>query len=196
MTAESIIGLVTVLKESHLQREIRDIIDELEIIIHVVRQQEQVITKYTEQAVEILENRSGKNSVQTNLFKKRANLLVSELQNQIKELEGLKRECRERRAECKHSSFPDALLSEDQILTITQVDDLINLKQQQASIVQAYQAMKQGEETMRQGKAIMLFTIMTIIFVSPIQTPSCQILTVSFAAAVVVHVQPVRHERR
>lgn len=91
MTAESIIGLVTVLKESHLQREIRDIIDELEIIIHVVRQQEQVITKYTEQAVEILENRFGMNHVQTNLFKKRANSLVSELQNQIKELEGLKR---------------------------------------------------------------------------------------------------------
>jgi len=73
-------------------------------------------------------------------------------------------------------------------MTITQVDDLIDLKQQQASIVQAYQAMKQGEETMRQGKAIMLFTIMTIIFVSPIQTLSCQILTASFAAAVVVHV--------
>ena len=47
-----------------------------------------------------------------------------------------------------------------------QVNDLIDLKQQQAGIVQAYQAMKQGEETMRQGKAIMLFTIMTIVFVS------------------------------
>jgi hypothetical protein len=47
-----------------------------------------------------------------------------------------------------------------------QVDDLINLKQQQASVVQAYQATKQGEETLKQGKAIMLFTVMTIIFVS------------------------------
>lgn len=43
---------------------------------------------------------------------------------------------------------------------------MIDLKQQQAGIVQAYQAMKQNEETMRQGKAIMLFTIMTIVFVS------------------------------
>lgn len=48
-----------------------------------------------------------------------------------------------------------------------QVNDLLGLKQQQAGIVQAYEAMKQGEgeETVRQGKAIMVFTVMTIIFV-------------------------------
>lgn len=45
------------------------------------------------------------------------------------------------------------------------MNDLLGLKQQQASIVQAYEAMKQGEETVRQGKAIMVFTVMTIIFV-------------------------------
>lgn len=41
-------------------------------------------------------------------------------------------------------------------------------------MVQAYEAMKQGEETVRQGKAIMVFTVMTILFVrSPDQlTPS------------------------
>lgn len=31
-------------------------------------------------------------------------------------------------------------------------------------MVQAYEAMKQGEETVRQGKAIMVFTVMTIVF--------------------------------
>lgn len=46
-----------------------------------------------------------------------------------------------------------------------QVNDLLGLKQQQAGIVQAYEAMKQGEETVRQGKAIMVFTVMTIVFV-------------------------------
>jgi hypothetical protein len=45
------------------------------------------------------------------------------------------------------------------------VNDLLSLKQQQASVVQAYEAMKQGEETVRQGKAIMVFTVMTILFV-------------------------------
>lgn len=78
-----------------MQREIRDIIDELGIIIHVVRQQEQVITKYTEQALEILENRPKDkpkdNTLQTELFKKRAKALICELEIQIKELEELKR---------------------------------------------------------------------------------------------------------
>ena len=45
------------------------------------------------------------------------------------------------------------------------MNDLLSLKQQQASVVQAYEAMKQGEETVRQGKAIMVFTVMTILFV-------------------------------
>lgn len=45
------------------------------------------------------------------------------------------------------------------------MNDLLGLKQQQASVVQAYEAMKQGEETVRQGKAIMIFTVLTIIFV-------------------------------
>jgi Mg2+ and Co2+ transporter CorA len=53
-------------------------------------------------------------------------------------------------------------------LTRVQVNDLIGLKQQQASVIQAYQAIQQGEETVKQGKAIMLFTVMTIIFVKPI----------------------------
>lgn len=56
-------------------------------------------------------------------------------------------------------------------LIFSQVNDLLSLKQQQASVVQAYEAMKQGEETVRQGKAIMVFTVMTIIFVSRLIVP-------------------------
>jgi len=39
------------------------------------------------------------------------------------------------------------------------------LKQQQASVVQAREAVRQAEETLRQGRSIMLFTVITIIFV-------------------------------
>lgn len=56
-------------------------------------------------------------------------------------------------------------------LILSQVNDLLSLKQQQASVVQAYEAMKQGEETVRQGKAIMVFTVVTIIFVSHLLIP-------------------------
>jgi hypothetical protein len=43
--------------------------------------------------------------------------------------------------------------------------DLLELKQQQAGVVEAREAVKQGEETLRQGRSIMLFTIVTITFV-------------------------------
>lgn len=49
--------------------------------------------------------------------------------------------------------------------TTLQVENLLTLKQQQASVVQAYQAIKQGRTTVIQGKNIMAFTILTIIFV-------------------------------
>ena len=40
------------------------------------------------------------------------------------------------------------------------------MKQQQSSVVGAREAVEQGEESLRQGRSIMLFTIVTIIFVS------------------------------
>jgi hypothetical protein len=50
----------------------------------------------------------------------------------------------------------------------TQLNDLLALKQQQASVVQAWQSVKQSEEAVSQGRAIMVFTIVTIFFVSSI----------------------------
>ena len=49
--------------EAKLQREIRDIIDELDIMIHIVRQEEEVITRFVKKAREILErDDKGKNT--------------------------------------------------------------------------------------------------------------------------------------
>jgi hypothetical protein len=81
------------------------------------------------------------------------------------------------------------------------VNDLLSLKQQQASVVQAYEAMKQGEETVRQGKAIMVFTVMTILFVRDLLLPlsptrHTQSKLTNITAAVVFHELPLRHERR
>jgi hypothetical protein len=42
--------------------------------------------------------------------------------------------------------------------------DLLTLKQQQAGVVEAREAVKQAAETLKQGRSIMLFTIITIIF--------------------------------
>lgn len=48
----------------------------------------------------------------------------------------------------------------------TQLQELLSLKQQQASIVEAKAALDRAEQSVEQGKAIMAFTIITIIFVS------------------------------
>ncbi|KAK2610531.1 hypothetical protein N8I77_003954 [Diaporthe amygdali] len=156
------LALLNVTPEAELQREIRDIIDELNIMLHIVGQQQEVIKRFVRFAEEIL--RSTKSNPtkslgqavsatpvdvlsivndQINSFETRKVDLLSEVENRIKELEGLKASA---------------------LSTAENVNDLLSLKQQQASVVQAYEAMKQGEETVSQGKAIMVFTVMTILF--------------------------------
>jgi len=47
-----------------------------------------------------------------------------------------------------------------------QLKDLLTLKQQQAGVIEAREAVKQAALTLKQGQSIMLFTVVTIIFVS------------------------------
>lgn len=48
--------------------------------------------------------------------------------------------------------------------TSSSLTDLLALKQQQASVVQAWQSVKQSEEAVSQGRSIMMFTVVTIFF--------------------------------
>ncbi|KAI1373718.1 hypothetical protein F4677DRAFT_186798 [Hypoxylon crocopeplum] len=48
--------------------------------------------------------------------------------------------------------------------TAENVKALLDLKQQQASVVQAWQAVKQSNESVKQGRSIMMFTVVTIVF--------------------------------
>lgn len=45
-----------------------------------------------------------------------------------------------------------------------QLKDLLTLKQQQAGVIEAREAVKQAQLTLKQGQSIMIFTIVTIIF--------------------------------
>jgi hypothetical protein len=47
-----------------------------------------------------------------------------------------------------------------------QLKDLLALKQQQAGVIEAREAVRQATETFKQGKSIMLFTVVTIVFAS------------------------------
>lgn len=47
-----------------------------------------------------------------------------------------------------------------------QLDYLISLKQQQVTVVQAWQSVKQGEDNQKQNVTLLVFTVVTVVFVS------------------------------
>jgi len=107
VTHEGILALVGVMKESHMQREIRDITDELDIIIYVVKQQQHILAKFTEQALEVLDPLDDDDKRATprrKAFEKRAKVLSNKLCFQIEELEGLKK-CAENTAKNASNFF-------------------------------------------------------------------------------------------
>ncbi|KAH8676422.1 hypothetical protein BGZ60DRAFT_258152 [Tricladium varicosporioides] len=55
-------------------------------------------------------------------------------------------------------------LEEHTVMIADQLKDLLSLKQQQASIIEAKYALKRADESVIQGRSIMLFTIVTIVF--------------------------------
>ena len=52
-----------------------------------------------------------------------------------------------------------------------QLKDLLTLKQQQAGVIEAREAVEQAKRTLRQGRSIMLFTVVTMVFVSSFGCP-------------------------
>lgn len=100
------LALLDVTPEAELQREIRDIIDELDIMLHIVGQQEEVIKRFIKFADEVLQTTFAKSPAQAGSappvdvrsivadqiksFDSRKVDLLSEVEDRIKELKGLK----------------------------------------------------------------------------------------------------------
>ncbi|KAJ9148654.1 Ankyrin repeat protein [Pleurostoma richardsiae] len=175
------VPLLDIHPEGKLQKEINDIIDELDMMIHINKKQREVIRRFQKQVEHIMDPSgdframrrdwdeanglaSPRSSSTSNgqfssppaddsdkaqkrnqfvWFTSNASELISEVEDRLEELNGL-RQSAER--------------------TATSVKDLLDLKQQQASVVQTWQSVKQAEETVKQGRAIIMFTTVTIVF--------------------------------
>ena len=106
---DSLVILLDVGRESKLQHEIRDIIDELDMMINVARQQDETITRFTHIAEQILTPKEEDNAIHSDqrsqpdvasdkelekiklkAFQKRAADIRSDMSRRMKELEGLK----------------------------------------------------------------------------------------------------------
>ncbi|KXH38946.1 hypothetical protein CSIM01_06083 [Colletotrichum simmondsii] len=175
------VPLLNINPEGKLQREIKDIIDELDIMIHVNGKQREVIKRFVKH-VENIYDPSGKWRDETlspdgnrdyfrsrsmsrggeeirsteearkqeerekdefTWFRKQAYDLISDVDDRMNELESLRKSAE---------------------TTSQGIKDLLDLKQQQASILQAWQSVRQADESVRQGRSVMIFTIVTIIF--------------------------------
>ena len=176
--------LLDINPEGELLREIKDILDELFIMTQIKNQEESVARTFVKLVRHIMQPRytSGDTSIRNHsdnslpeMRSKRPSLklehsyrpvfheppgdvdgdleftmtlasdLMDSLQDQLQEL-GYLKDAGER--------------------TEAALKDLMELKQQQAGVVEAREAVKQGEESLKQGRSIMLFTVVTIIFVS------------------------------
>ncbi|KAK3320394.1 hypothetical protein B0T19DRAFT_386982 [Cercophora scortea] len=157
--------LLDIHAEGRLQQEVKDIIDELKIMLHICVTQREMIKRFCKHVEQICDpegrwriGRGGglpddrddqddqtlrhkRNQLQW--FRVKSLELLSEVDDHIDELEGLK------------TSAEDMAQN---------ANDLLVLKQQQASFVQAWESVKQAGESVRQGQAVMMFTVVTIIF--------------------------------
>jgi hypothetical protein len=72
------------------------------------------------------------------------------------------------------------------------------MKQQQANIIEAKAAIKRADESVMQGRSIVVFTVVTIFFVSwlPGRRTRSLIMTGDPPASTLLHNKYFRHERR
>ncbi|KAI1858852.1 uncharacterized protein JN550_012414 [Neoarthrinium moseri] len=164
------VPLLDINPEGKLEREIKDIIEELDIILHVIKCHRDIIKKFIFNAEHMLDPYGEYSS------DRKKGLTSKHLWNQF-----------HRRPSAPHDGSPNGHLGNDSKrhdynwfklnadeclesvlarpwLIYDQVKDLLELKQQQASVVQAWQSVKQSDEAIKQGRSIMMFTLVTIVF--------------------------------
>ncbi|KAI0433174.1 hypothetical protein F5Y09DRAFT_352192 [Xylaria sp. FL1042] len=153
------IPLLDIKPEGKLEREIEDIIEELDIMLHITNIHKDIVKSFIAQAEKILNpnNKFSKDfdpqpSKEPKLpddqadyqsFKLRAEEIQERVDSHVKDLDVLRKSAKN---------------------TADDVLHLLTMKQQQASVVQAWQAVRQSDETIKQGRSIMVFTLATIVF--------------------------------
>jgi hypothetical protein len=174
--------LVDITKETECMKEIKDILDELNIIASIFKQQLKIVKAM------INDHRDPNNPQflfgQQTTSKKGKEIESSEMDDispgDVKNTES------------KYKRLYETLKGREQDIDALKIEgtriyeavslnsftaktqltyncpkicDLLDLKQKQASVFEAYSARQEAKESARQGKTILLFTIVTIIFV-------------------------------
>ncbi|KAK4121997.1 hypothetical protein N657DRAFT_576474 [Parathielavia appendiculata] len=166
--------LLNINPEGELLKETKDIVDELGIILRIKEQQHAVmesLTKHIRRVLAPLIRFKRPNTSQSSAPWDIA-LDASVHDDPARLLD------EHRRQAAKHTLLKaetllldlDERVSELRTLlqnaqnTSSALKDLLTLKQQQAGVIEAREAVKQAQLTLKQGQSIMIFTIVTIIF--------------------------------
>jgi hypothetical protein len=170
--------------EGTLLRESQDVAEELQIMLRIYNQQLHVVRDFRK----ILGHMNGESKNETDEVRTLIKLLrynqivagdkgkiavplgdsLPVPESTIQEANDLLELIRNRKAEIQD-------LENAALRTTQQLQGLLSLKQQQASIIEAKAALARADESVKQGRAIMAFTIVTIFFVSqyfPLPPPS------------------------
>ncbi|KAI0006728.1 hypothetical protein F4779DRAFT_549192 [Xylariaceae sp. FL0662B] len=181
-TSELHVPLLDINPEGKLEREIKDIIEELDIMIHITKTHKEILAKFVANAESILDpyGTFGDNDKRAMNGRRLWNKSFVDANNNSSSSQ---RHPGEEATDDKRNAYIWFKLNADErianvverieeleelrssaVSTAISVKDLLELKQQQASVVQAWQAIKQSEETIKQGRSIMMFTLVTIVF--------------------------------
>ncbi|KAI8959193.1 hypothetical protein F5Y11DRAFT_14258 [Daldinia sp. FL1419] len=184
------VALLDIYPEGRLEQEIRDVVEELDIMTHITRVHKKMLLAFISNAENILDpfGTFGKSQ--------KREMIGRHLWEKSEETRKTLEEYRDPREygkgddgilvekfEKRRDDYNWFKLNADELLEIVmgRIDELeelrsiavhttesvkylLELKQQQASVVQAWQAIKQSDETIRQGRSIMMFTVVTITF--------------------------------
>jgi hypothetical protein len=165
--------------EGALLRECQDIVEELRMMSRIFTQQSQVVKDF-KKALEKMNEKDDRRHESAASFQKllenaelsggeshrvpkstiiNAGEVLEQILERRTEIDEL-----EEAAKRTSQQVSGRLLTLHRLLTKTQLQDLLTLKQQQASIIEARMALKRADLSIHQNRSIMLFTIVTIFF--------------------------------
>ncbi|EHK99127.1 hypothetical protein M7I_4959 [Glarea lozoyensis 74030] len=156
--------LVDITKETELMKETKDILDELNMISSIFKQQLRIVKAMAENKADSKnleqlpsEPLDPSGTAKGSQIPKEQDNLQDDAKNSAVKYTKLHQKLKGREQDIED-------LKTEGTRVYKAICDLLDLKQKQASVSEAYSARQEAKESARQGNIILVFTIVTIIF--------------------------------
>lgn len=153
--SDLIVPFLDIGKEGELQGQIKSVVRDLQIMLHITKQQLEVSQKFEKC---MLRFSRGKATANMEPLLTEFGNCIQDLEDMSRTADGISASVGARPIMCPSTRAASSLTD--------QLDYLISLKQQQVTVVQAWQSMKEAEDTRKQNVTLLVFTVVTVVFVS------------------------------